>query len=261
MNDPKVSVITVCYNAVNTIEKTIRSVSDQTYTNIEYIIIDGGSDDETIDVLKRYENSGVIDHWISEQDEGISDAFNKGIKNATGDYIQIVNADDWLYPRQLEIAASYLSEHPEVGFVYGDVDIYDQGGSKVKRTKQGLPEEVNESVLPRMKYLSHSTFMVRRCTYEKVGLYDRAYDICMDLDWVIRARKANVEGKYIQNLTGVMRDGGVSSKEDIKLWQEKKEILLKHDMPILPTWIHLLSHLSKLFISRKILEPLGLRKR
>ena len=89
-----ISIITVSYNAVKTIEQTISSVVNQSYSNIEYIIIDGGSTDGTVDIIKKYEDR--IAYWVSEPDGGIYDAMNKGIKVATGDYIQIIGADDFL---------------------------------------------------------------------------------------------------------------------------------------------------------------------
>lgn len=101
----KVSMITICYNAEKTIAKTIESVLSQDYENLEYIIVDGGSKDHTVDIIKSYENKKI--HWISEKDNGISDAFNKGIKMATGDLIGLINADDYLFPHALANSLGY----------------------------------------------------------------------------------------------------------------------------------------------------------
>lgn len=95
MENLKISIITVSYNAAKTIEQTIQSVVNQTYDNIEYIIIDGGSTDGTVDIIKKYEDK--IAYWVSEPDKGIYDAMNKGILKASGEYIYFLGADDWLY--------------------------------------------------------------------------------------------------------------------------------------------------------------------
>ncbi len=99
MNNPKITVVTVCFNAAKTLEKTIQSVINQTYNNIEYIIIDGASTDGTLDIIKRYDDS--ISHWQSEPDKGIYDAMNKGLKSATGDYLIFMGADDLFFDNDI----------------------------------------------------------------------------------------------------------------------------------------------------------------
>ena len=118
----KVSMITICYNAEKTIAKTIESVLSQDYENLEYIIVDGGSKDHTIDIIKSYENEKI--RWISEKDNGISDAFNKGIKMATGDFIGLINADDYLLPHA--IANLILACHECTDVLYGNTIVNDE---------------------------------------------------------------------------------------------------------------------------------------
>ena len=133
----KVSMITICYNAEKTIAKTIESVLSQDYENLEYIIVDGGSKDHTVDIIKSYENKKI--HWISEKDNGISDAFNKGIKMATGDLIGLINADDYLFPHAL--ANLTLACHECTDVLYGNTIVDDQE-NELKLIKYARSEEV-----------------------------------------------------------------------------------------------------------------------
>lgn len=119
-NNPKISVVTVCYNAASEIERTIKSVINQTYSNVEYIIIDGGSKDGTVDLIKKYADK--ITYWVSEPDKGIYDAMNKGITAATGDWINFLNAGDW-YCHKSIIAevVSYTLLHEKADILYGSI--------------------------------------------------------------------------------------------------------------------------------------------
>src|SRR5579871_1341808 len=119
---PLVSVITVSLDAAKTIERTIRSVQDQSFASIEHIFVDGGSSDDTLAIIKR--SARRQDHWISEPDKGISDAFNKGIALSRGTYVQILNADDWLSPNQIERGTSSL-QHSRAEFVFGNLIFYE----------------------------------------------------------------------------------------------------------------------------------------
>ncbi|HEX5026205.1 MAG TPA: glycosyltransferase family 2 protein, partial [Agriterribacter sp.] len=116
---PLVSIITIVYNGEKFIEKCIQSVLDQSYPNIEYIVIDGGSSDHTVDIIERYTAS--IKHWISEKDKGISDAFNKGLKRATGEIVGMINADDWYEPNTVE---KIVQEIDDFDIVYGDLRLW-----------------------------------------------------------------------------------------------------------------------------------------
>jgi glycosyltransferase involved in cell wall biosynthesis len=140
-NKIKFSIITVSFNSVHTIEKTILSVLNQTYKNFEYIIIDGGSNDGTVDIIKKYEDK--LNYWISEKDLGISDAFNKGINASKGKIIGILNSDDWYELNALEII-----DQIEEGDVYvGSLKYHDQINNKTK------------VVLPDVKYYKTINFV------------------------------------------------------------------------------------------------------
>lgn len=111
--NPKISIITVCYNSAKHLEQCIKSVLDQDYPNLEYLVIDGGSTDGTIDIISKYRDK--IAYFVSESDNGISDAFNKGIKAATGDIIGIINSDDFMMPNALQKISEYYED---------DIDVY-----------------------------------------------------------------------------------------------------------------------------------------
>jgi glycosyltransferase involved in cell wall biosynthesis len=128
----KVSIITVVYNGAKTLEQTIKSVLNQTYRNIEYIIVDGGSTDGTIDIIKKYEDK--IAFWVSEKDKGLYDAMNKGIGYATGDIIGMINSDDWYEPNAVELIVEAYENNPQKKIFHGDrYNILQDGQKSLRR--------------------------------------------------------------------------------------------------------------------------------
>jgi len=179
---PLVSVVTPSFNKGPYIEETIRSILEQTYPNIEYIIIDGGSTDGTLDILKKY---GDRISWISEPDRGQSDAINKGWKKTKGEIIAYLNADD-TYPRDaVETAVAYLNEHPDVGLVYGDGILTDETRKFLSVYRAG-EFSLKELIYCRDNILQPALFL-RRGVYEKIGGIDESLHLAMDLDYWIRA--------------------------------------------------------------------------
>lgn len=192
------SIITVCYNSKNTIEKTINSVINQTHSNYEYIIVDGESNDGTLDVLKRYKEH--IDVLISEPDNGIYDAFNKGIRLAKGNFIAILNSDDTYNPNTLELAFKTAVAHPDA-IVYGDTCFIDED-DVVFSSNVG---HFNPKSLTSGIGFMHPASFVPKKVYEKVGLYleKKELNIASDADFLIRCHlqgvnfvKGNFQGLY-----------------------------------------------------------------
>ncbi len=202
MSNVKISIITISFNSEATIEETIESVGCQDYENLEYIIVDGGSTDKTLDIIKRHHH--LITKVISEKDEGISDAFNKGIKAATGDLIGIINSDDILLPGTL----SRLAEEYEKG-----VDIYrmniqiwnDVSGLKFKE----IPS-MNFPLTPLSIHVAHQGTFVDRKAYEKYGLFDTHLHYTMDIDFLTRCHQRNARMKYIDHDAALFRLGGAT---------------------------------------------------
>lgn len=170
MNNPIVTIITVSYNAVLTIENTILSVVNQTYSNIEYIIIDGGSTDGTIDIIKKYEDR--ISYWISESDRGIYDAMNKGIKMAHGDWVNFMNCGDAFYSKMIiETVVGYIKKN-KCDVVYGDVMLNINGRMKLKKSSE---LKSIECFLP----FCHQSSFVKTSLLRK-NMFDLSYKIAAD---------------------------------------------------------------------------------
>jgi glycosyltransferase involved in cell wall biosynthesis len=203
---PKLSIITVVLNGEKSLEKTILSVINQSYPNIEYIIIDGASSDGTIDIIKKYQNR--ISKWISEPDKGVYDAMNKGIGLSSGELIGIINSDDHYAPEIFNnIVDLYLKNHCKC--IAGNLDLINNEGETinnikyckkyVKRIMKGGPA-------------SHPTIFVPREIYQIVGLFDTNYRIAADFEWQIRGIvKYKVEYAFIDDTVAYMKIGGISS--------------------------------------------------
>lgn len=205
----RVSVVTVCFNAAALIASAFRSLQGQRHGDIEYIVVDGGSTDGTLDLIAGCER---IDLAISMRDQGIADAFNRGAALATGEYIAFLNADDVWPADHLSIAVAALESDPSSGFVFGDLVRADEtkgqyyimrGDDDYGSKLHGWPPEFN-----------HPTFLTRRAVFEKVGLFDLGYRICMDLEWLLRVDQAGLRGRKVPGLWVVMRCGGVSDQLD-----------------------------------------------
>ena len=197
--DSLVSIITPSYNKGAFIEETILSVKNQTYPHIEHIVIDGGSTDGTLDILRKY---GDILTWISEPDKGQSDAINKGWRMAKGEILAYLNADDTYMPWAVETAVSFLSERPEVDMVYGQCNLIDENG---RVTGQYTREEFD---LTRLMccwcFIPQQTVFFRQEVLEEVGYLDTNLHMAMDLDmWIRIGLKFRI--KYVPRLLANFR--------------------------------------------------------
>jgi glycosyltransferase involved in cell wall biosynthesis len=219
---PKVTLITVTLNACRTLETTIESVQAQTFGDIEHVVVDGGSNDGTIELLQAALRPQ--DYWISEPDRGISDAFNKGVALAAGELIEFVNADDWLSPDQVEIAVCGLAS-TGADFVFGDVIFYRGGRPDFRYV--GEPNYA-KSIRRRMPALNHATALVRRDAFERVGLFDLRYRCAMDYDWFLRLHLAGGRGVYLPDLVGHMNYDGVSNAAYLRTSREVEAIAVAH---------------------------------
>lgn len=210
----KISIITVCFNSAETIGDTIKSVLSQDYKTIEYIIVDGGSTDGTRDILKNYRDQ--IHKYISEPDDGIYDAMNKGIKLATGDIVGFLNAGDF-YANEtaiLQIATSFQKNDCEV--IYADLEYVAKNnpGKTIRRWKS---QPYRNGLFKKGWYPPHPTFFAKKSAFDKCGLLDLSFNIGADYELMLRfLKKHGSKSCYIPNVLVKMRTGGKSGKN---LWQ------------------------------------------
>jgi glycosyltransferase involved in cell wall biosynthesis len=189
MSSPKISVITPSYNQGHFIEETIQSILNQGYSNLEYIIIDGGSTDNTVEIIKKYEKK--ISYWVSEKDSGQSEAVNKGFRKATGDIICWINSDDILMPGSLNKVASSFTQHPDWQIVKGYTVVIDVNSNIL----------YNLFMLPQKKwyarkgiyYIAQPSLFWRRSVLDKIGLLREEFHSSMDQEFMIRMFENNLK--------------------------------------------------------------------
>jgi GT2 family glycosyltransferase len=215
-------LITVALNARRTLERTIDSIQSQTFTDLEHIVVDGGSDDGTVELLRA--RLRPRDYWVSEPDRGISDAFNKGVALASGVLVQFVNCDDWLSPDQVAIAVRGV-DATGADFVFGDVIFYREDRADFRYV--GDPN-YPKAIRRRMPTLNHATVLARRDAFERVGLFDLGYRCAMDYDWVLRLHLAGGRGVYLPELVGHMNHDGVSNAAYLRTVREVETIAVAH---------------------------------
>lgn len=225
----KISVITVCFNSEITIERTIKSVIDQDYYSFEYIIIDGASTDKTLEICNKYKDK--ITHLVSEKDDGIYDAMNKGISLASGDVIAILNSDDYFINNQClkKIENSFTDD---VDIVFGNVLIFSEKTKKIKRKYKSSIYKPCLSIFGIQP--PHPASFIKKSIYNKFGTYDKNYRIAGDFDLLTRlTTKGKVNYKIINEYFVMMSDGGISNanlKTRNRTTQEIKNSLQKNGL-------------------------------
>lgn len=244
----KISVITIAYNSEKTIEQTIRSVIAQNYDNLEYIIIDGASNDSTLEIIKKYTTVYPFIKFRSEADNGISDAFNKGIALATGKLIGLINSDDQLAYGALDaIDRTYRETGADV--IYGNAIVDDiENGLRLYK-KAGKPEQLKYE----MPFIHQSCFICKH-VYDSIGRYSEEYNICMDYDMLARIYKQNYKFFNCNVTISIFQYGGTSCKHPIKTINQDMEIAAKYGLSRKEVFTYKLKHipinLAKLLLSR-----------
>lgn len=183
------SIITVTYNAAEVLERTIQSVESQENANIEYLIIDGKSTDATLDIVRKYENS--INCFISEPDKGLYDAMNKGLKQATGDYLLFLNAGDTLQGNDAIVKIAQVAERENIpDILYGETDLVDNDGQFIAHRRLKTPERLTWKSFRMGMLVCHQAFIVKRTLAPE---YDLSYRYSADYDWCIRCMRTATE--------------------------------------------------------------------
>lgn len=215
---PLITVITVVYNGEKFLEETIQSVINQTYDNVEYIIVDGGSTDGTLDIIHKYEHA--IDYWVSEPDQGIYDAMNKGISLATGDWINFMNAGDIFYQDTTisEIFSGTIASNTT--FLYGDVSV-DYGDCEIIKTASNLKQ------IHKCMVFSHQSLFVRT-DYLECNPFDLTYKSAADYNLIYKAYIHNAGFMYIDKVISKVIAGGVSDTQRLRSIRESERVVLSN---------------------------------
>jgi glycosyltransferase involved in cell wall biosynthesis len=203
----KITIITVCYNSVTTIENTLKSVAAQTYKNIEYIIVDGNSTDGTLDIIEQYKT--MVSKWVSEPDKGLYDAMNKGINMATGELIGILNADDTFFNNHVLEDIAEFHHNNNIDASVGNIIQTNIQGKLLRkyRAANWKPEKLKIGFMP-----PHPAIFFKRELFEKFGMYHLDFVIGADYELIIRFfLKHHITWKYSGITTTTMLVGGLSS--------------------------------------------------
>ncbi len=244
--NPLVTIITPSYNQAPYLEDTILSVLMQDYPNIEYFIVDGGSTDGSLEIIKKYANQ--IAGWVSEPDQGQTDAINKGFSMANGEVLAWINSDDTYYPHAVKEAVDFLSSHPDVGLVYGDTNFINSNGRIIGRFN------AQQTSYRRLRrggvYIPQQSSFFRAEVWKEVGPLDPDFYFAMDYDLWVRIAKER-EIAYVPKLWANFRlhDDAKSIADDIRCWPEMLEVHRRDGGS-------LLSFIYVRYIIRKLLGPI-----
>lgn len=228
----KFSIITICYNAAATIERTIRSVVSQTYQDVEYIIVDGASKDDTLTIINRYKDN--ISKVLSERDKGLYDAMNKGISMATGDYLCFLNAGDCFHAEDTlqRMVDTLHGEQPDV--IYGETALVDDAGTFLRMRRLSAPEKLTWKSFKKGMLVCHQAFFAKRSLVEP---YDLSYRFSADFDWCVRIMKKSSR-LHNTHLTVVdYLSEGLTTQNHKASLKERFRIMVKHY-----GWVSTLAH-------------------
>jgi len=228
----RISIITACLNNENTIEGTINSVFSQDYPDMEYIVIDGGSTDSTLEIISRYRNN--IDYFISEPDQNMYEAINKGIYNATGDIIGLLHSDDEFYSTDVLSAVAKVFEKKDTDIVYGD-GVYVNKYNTDKVVRNWISGEYKKSAIRHGWLPLHPTVYAKKRIFDEAGYYNEFYRIAGDTDWLIKVLyKYDFNVYYLHKYLVKMRMGGLSTsltlKGQIEKWEEDIRLYKKNGL-------------------------------
>jgi glycosyltransferase involved in cell wall biosynthesis len=230
---PVLSIITVVYNNVRDIERTVLSVLQQTYPYIEYIVVDGASTDGTLDILKKYQDQ--IHQLISEPDKGIYDAMNKGLSRANGTHVLFMNSGDTLY--QPTTVADVFACHPDADIYYGETELFDDRWESLGLRRHAIPAHFDWKSFKYGMNICHQAIYIRKAL---TGPYDLSYPLSADVDWVIRAAKKAKTCVNTQLLVAKYLVGGLSKQKHRQSLFERYKIFEKHYGWLPNIWNHLI---------------------
>lgn len=218
----KISVITVSYNSAATIADTVRSVAGQTHTDIEHLVIDGSSTDDTVRVVEANRHPNLV--LSSEPDKGIYDAMNKGLTRATGEVIGFLNADDFYADPVVLVRVAKAFENPHVEACFADLVYVTEDNRKVVRYWKSRPYEMGSFAYGWSP--AHPTFYIRRSALERLGQFDLTYRLAADTEFMMRyLESGGIQSAYIPHVQVRMRVGGVSNNSWRNIMRQNRETL------------------------------------
>jgi len=232
LNNDLISIITVCYNSEKTISRTFESVINQDFPNYEYIVIDGGSSDKTLSIIKDYKDKfkkkGIDFRYISEKDEGIYDAMNKGIKMANGDLIGFLNSDDWYEKEALKKVYKVYKEKTSSDIFHGEILYVYEIGNELYYVFEKTPDI---SLIKKAMIVNFPATFVRKEVFNKIGFFSTEYKIASDYDFILRAYLKNFKFEYIPEIITCFSLGGTSS-DTITSFKEANKIKQKYNLEL-----------------------------
>jgi len=249
-NHLKVSIITVVYNGKKYLEETIQSVINQSYDNVEYIIIDGGSTDGTLDIINKYEDR--IDYWVSERDKGIYDAMNKGVNVAIGEILGLINADDWYENNTIELVLKNFSKDSSIDIVHGNLN-YIMDKEKIYK-----PNFTYNNMLFKGMSLYHPTCFVKKILYNE-ELFDSDYKLVADYEFMFSMLKKGKNFYYLDKVLANMRANGAGTvfwKRIVEGHKIRRDLGFNSFLVTLTTFYRILLTFSSMLsrIKKKVLK-------
>lgn len=245
----KLSIITIAYNCANDLEGTMASVFEQTFNDIEYVIVDGGSSDGSVAIIKKYKQN--IDKWVSEPDKGIYDAMNKGLKMATGDYVLFLNAGDKLSGSDT-LNQIPFSKFPKADIFYGETVSVDENGNELGLRPKKLPHNLNWKHFKNGMVVCHQSILVKR---KLAPEYNRSYKLSSDVEWVLKCLKKSNQIIFTETIISRFLEGGASVQRHGESLNERFMIMKEY----FGLGTTLFKHVG--FIFDTLLIKLGLKSR
>ena len=225
---PRISIITPSFNQASFLERTIQSVLNQGYPSLEFIVIDGGSTDGSVDIIRKYADR--LSYWVSEPDRGQVDAINKGLERATCEWVCWQNSDDVFFPGAFSDLAEAAAQHPEAGLIVGNMMLIDANDQPLRDLRYVTPDHT--AMLAEGMLIANQAAFWRRDVQERVGLIDERYHCSFDYDWFLRITQA-CRGVHVNRTWGALRLHGATktSNQAALFAEENRQILAGREVP------------------------------
>lgn len=234
MENPLISIITVCFNSQETISRTLNSILNQTYSPIEYIVIDGASSDDTISIIQKYERRfaerDIKFIWVSEPDQGLYDALNKGINLSSGQIIGIINSDDYYEANAVKSIVEAYRSNADIGIFYGFLRVL-QDNKELVIYRYNFDYFLLNMQSGVMTSAQHPTCFVKKSVYNDIGTFDLAFSIAADYDFLLRAAKNGVKFLALDQIIANFTKGGLSDRmSDYERFEQRYRALFKNGL-------------------------------